>query len=145
MPLTDAEIREKVIKHDYEFKALTKGMESVVKEMHSLVTLLKETVNDKILVLDKNLKDSFERVHKRADGNESTIREIQKERATTGCRALKDTNNAVDTLNRTVYGKDGRGGLIFDVEDIKKFMYKVMGGFTFINIAIGVLVAIATK
>lgn len=139
MPLTDEQIREKVIKHDYEFKALTQGMENVVKEMHTLVTLLKETVNDKILILDKNLKESFERVHKRADENDETVKQIQKERNTTGCRALKDATNSIDVLNRAIFGKDGRGGIIFDVEDIKKFMYKSMGAFTAVNVAIGLI------
>jgi predicted nuclease with TOPRIM domain len=129
--LTDAEIREKVIRHDYEFKALSESLNNAVRELRELTKSLKSVavINTKIENLDNNLKESFQRVHSRIDKTESEV-EISK-----NCR------NEVNTLNRTIYGKDGRGGLLFDVEDLKRFMYKAMGAFTIVNIVIGIVLA----
>jgi predicted nuclease with TOPRIM domain len=129
--LTDAEIREKVIRHDYEFKALSESLNNAVRELRELTKSLKSVavINTKIENLDNNLKESFQRVHSRIDKIESEV-EISK-----NCR------NEVNTLNRTIYGKDGRGGLLFDVEDLKRFMYKAMGAFTIVNIVIGIVLA----
>lgn len=135
MPLTDEEIREKVIRHDYEFKALSESLNTAVKELHELTKSLKSVavINEKIENLDGNLRESFQRVHKRTDKLETEVDEV------------KNTRNEVDTLNRTVYGKDGRGGLLFDVEDLKRFMYKSMGAFTIINVIIGIVIAFLSK
>jgi predicted nuclease with TOPRIM domain len=129
--LTDAEIREKVIRHDYEFKALSESLNNAVRELRELTKSLKSVavINTKIENLDNNLKESFQRVHARIDKTESEV-DISK-----NCR------NEVNTLNRTIYGKDGRGGLLFDVEDLKRFMYKAMGAFTIVNIVIGIVLA----
>lgn len=131
MPLTDEEIREKVIRHDYEFKALSESLNNAVKELHELTKSLKSVavINEKIENLDGNLRESFQRVHKRTDKLENEL------------DGVKNVRNEVDTLNRTVYGKDGRGGLLFDVDDLKKFMYKSMGAFTIINVIIGIVLS----
>lgn len=130
MPLSDEEIREKVIRHDYEFKALSDSLNSVVKELHELTSSLKNVavINEKLENLDGNLRESFQRVHKRTDKIEEDLKE------------QKENKNQIETLNRTVYGKDGRGGLLFDVEDIKKFMYKSMGYFTLFNLIIAAFI-----
>lgn len=140
-------MREKVIKHDYEFQSLTKSLTGIVKELHQITSSMKSVavIHETISNMDKNLKESFSRVYKKIEDNESEIKDIKEKQDKTGCNVLKLRATEIDTLNRTVYGKDGRGGLIFDVEDIKKFMYKAMGAFTFINIALAVVVAIATK
>jgi predicted nuclease with TOPRIM domain len=135
MPLTDEEIREKVIRHDYEFKALSESLNSAVNELHELTKSLKSVavIHEKIENLDGNLRESFQRVHKRTDKLEAEVDEV------------KNCRNEVNTLNRTVFGKDGRGGLLFDVEDLKRFMYKAMGAFTIINVIVGILIAFLAK
>lgn len=145
MALTDEEIKEKVIKHDYEFKLLTKGMSDVVSEMHNLAKVLKETMQEKMVVLEKNLDESFKRVHKRNDEIEDDVEKIQDVCNIHGCPALKSEANRIDTLNRAMFGKDGRGGIIFDVEDIKKFIYKAMGGFTVLNLIFGAIMVYLSK
>lgn len=130
MPLSDEEIREKVIRHDYEFKALSENLNRVVTELHNLTESLKSiaVINEKIENMDANLRESFTRVHKRIDKLDTQIAET------------KELRNEVTTLNRTVYGKDGRGGILFDVEDIKKFMYKSMGYFTLFNMILAAVI-----
>jgi predicted nuclease with TOPRIM domain len=130
VPLSDEEIREKVIRHDYEFKALSENLNRVVTELHNLTESLKSiaVINEKIENMDANLRESFTRVHKRIDKLDTQIAEA------------KELRNEVTTLNRTVYGKDGRGGILFDVEDIKKFMYKSMGYFTLFNMILAAVI-----
>lgn len=142
MPLSDEAIREKVIRHDYEFKALSENLNNVVKELHELTSSLKNigVINEKIENMDQNLRESFNRVHQRVDKNELEIKEVHKIQD-----VQHETKNQIDTLNRAVYGKDGRGGLLFDVEDIKKFMYKSMGFFTLLNIVLGIIVSYMLK
>jgi predicted nuclease with TOPRIM domain len=142
VPLSDEAIREKVIRHDYEFKALSENLNNVVKELHELTSSLKNigVINEKIENMDQNLRESFNRVHKRVDKNELEIKEVHKIQDN-----QHECKNQIDTLNRAVYGKDGRGGLLFDVEDIKKFMYKSMGFFTLLNIVLGIIVSYMLK
>jgi predicted nuclease with TOPRIM domain len=130
VPLSDEEIREKVTRHDYEFKALSENLNRVVTELHNLTESLKSiaVINEKIENMDANLRESFTRVHKRIDKLDTQIAET------------KELRNEVTTLNRTVYGKDGRGGILFDVEDIKKFMYKSMGYFTLFNMILAAVI-----
>ncbi len=137
MPLSDEAIREKVIRHDYEFKALSENLNNVVKELHELTSSLKNigVINEKIENMDQNLRESFTRVHKRVDQNELELKKINKLDD-----EQHDSRNQIDTLNRTVYGKDGRGGILFDVEDIKKFMYKSMGYFALFNLIIAAFI-----
>ncbi len=147
MPLSDQEIREKVIKHDYEFQSLAKSLKGIVTELHEITQSMKNVavLNEQITNMDQNIKDSFDRVYGRIYDNETEIKKLQDSRNDKGCPALKNSENKVDVLNRAVFGKDGRGGLIFDVEDIKKFMYKSMGAFTIINIALGIVIAYISK
>lgn len=135
MPLSDEEIREKVIRHDYEFKALSNNLNKVVTELHELTSALKSigVINEKIENMDSNLRESFQRIHKRTDKVEKGLDETRNHR------------NEISILNQTVFGKDGRGGLVFDVEDIKKFMYKSMGFFTLLNILLGIIVSYILK
>jgi predicted nuclease with TOPRIM domain len=131
VPLSDEAIREKVLRHDYEFKALSDNLNNVVKELHELTKSLKGVaiINEKIENLNNNLRESFQRVDKDMAKLEHDIDEV------------RNTRNEVDTLNRTIYGKGGRGGLLFDVDDLKRFMYKAMGAFTIVNIVIGIVLA----
>lgn len=142
MPLSDEEIREKVIRHDYEFKALSENLNKVVTELHELTSALKSIgiINEKIENMDSNLRESFQRVHKRTDKLEEEVKQLKEEH-----HQFDKNQNQIDTLNRTVYGKEGRGGLLFDVEDIKKFMYKVMGYFTLGNILVAALISVYFK
>lgn len=130
MPLSDEAIREKVLRHDYEFKALSDNLNNVVKELHELTSSLKNigVINEKIENMDQNLRESFMRIHKRTDKVENDV------------AMAKELKNEVETLNRTVYGKGSRGGLLFDVEDLKKFMYKSMSYFTLFNLIIAALI-----
>jgi len=143
MALTDDEIREKVIKHDYEFRSLATSLKSIVDELHAITSSMKNVavLTEQISNMDNNLKESFTRVHKKIEENEVEIKSIKDVQEDKGCNALSNAKNNINTLNLAMFGKDGRGGVIFDVEDIKKFMYKSMGFFTLLNI---VLVAAIT-
>jgi len=145
--VTDEEMKEKVIRHDFEFQTLAKSLTGIVIELHEITTSMKSVavIHETISNMDKNLKDSFNRVHSKIEENENDIKDVKNKQDNIGCNALNLKVTEINTLNRTIYGKDGRGGLVFDIEDIKKFMYKAMGAFTFINIALAAVVAFTTK
>ena len=145
--MTDEQIKEKVIKHDYEFQSLTKSLSAIVRELNEITASMKNVavINETISNMDKNIKESFVRVYGKIEENENDIKALKENQDRNGCHVLNIKATEIDTLNRTVYGKDGRGGLVFDVEDIKRFMYKAMGAFTFINIAIAVAFEMSTK
>ena len=140
--MTDEEIKEKVIKHDFEFQSLTKSLTGIAKELHQITSSMKNVavIHETISNMDRNLKDSFRRVYDKIEENETDIKDLKEAKDTL---TLKSTE--VDNLNRTVFGKDGRGGLIFDIDDIKRFMYKSMGAFTVINIALAIIVALVSR
>jgi len=140
--MTDEEIKEKVIKHDFEFQSLTKSLTGIAKELHQITSSMKNVavIHETISNMDRNLKDSFRRVYDKIEENETDIKDLKEAKDTL---TLKGTE--VDNLNRTVFGKDGRGGLIFDIDDIKRFMYKSMGAFTVINIALAIIVALVSR
>jgi len=142
--MTDEEMKEKVIKHDYEFQSLTKSLTAIVKELNEITASMKSVavINKTIENMDRNLKESFTRVYGKIEQNEEDIKDIQHTQNTRGCSALNIKSTEIDTLNRAVFGKDGRGGIVFDVEDLKRFMYKVMGAFTFLNVVIALLFAL---
>ena len=73
--MTDDEIREKVIKHDYEFKSLTSSLSELSETMKKLTAGLEHVMvlNEKLVSLDRDLKDSFKRVHSRADKIEERV------------------------------------------------------------------------
>lgn len=73
--MTDDEIREKVIKHDYEFKGLTSSLSELSEAMKKLTAGLEHVMvlNEKLVSLDRDLKDSFKRVHTRADKIEDKV------------------------------------------------------------------------
>ena len=143
MPFTDEQIKEKVIKHEYQFESLTKSLSKIVSELHEITTAMRSVavITEQITNMDNNLKESFIRVHNKIDENVRDIKALKEVHD----HAISKTKSEIETLNRTVYGKDGRGGLLFDVEDIKKFMYKSMGFFTLLNLILGILVAYLTK
>ena len=145
--MTDEEIKEKVIRHDIEFKSLSESLKGIVSELHQITSSMRSVavITEQIANMDNNLKESFIRVHKRISENEDSISNIKNTQNEEGCSVLKLQATEISALNRTVYGKDGRGGLIFDVEDIKKFMYKLVGAFTIVNIAIGMTVSTLIK
>jgi len=145
--MTDEEINEKVIKHDYEFQSLTKSLSDIVKELNEITASMKNVavINETITNMDKNIKDGFVRVYGKIEGNEAEIEKLKSNQDKVGCNALRLKATEIDSLNRTVYGKDGRGGLVFDVEDIKRFMYKTMGAFTFVNMVVAIIIAFITK
>jgi len=142
--MTDEEMKEKVIKHDYEFQSLTKSLTAIVKELNEITVSMKSVavINKTIENMDRNLKESFTRVYGKIEQNEEDIKDIKNMQNTMGCSALNIKSTEIDTLNRAVFGKDGRGGIVFDVEDIKRFMYKSMGAFTFLNVVIALLFAL---
>lgn len=141
------ELVEKVIKHDYEFEALSKSLKDIVKELHTVATSMKNiaAINEQIANMDNNIKESFMRVHDKIENNEDEIKKLKLSQDTDGCHALKLKVTEINALNRTTYGKDGRGGLVFDVDDIKKFIYKMLGAFTVLNIVIGASIAYVVK
>lgn len=77
--MTDEELKEKVIRHDYEFKALTSSLSELSSNMKELTESLKHiaVINEKLFNMDKELKESFQRVHKRADEIEAEIKELE--------------------------------------------------------------------
>lgn len=77
--MTDEELKEKVIKHDYEFKSLTHSLEDLSKSMQRLTTGLEKILilDERLIVLDKDLKESFKRVHTRQDENEKEFQEFK--------------------------------------------------------------------
>ena len=145
--MNDEEMREKVIRHDVEFESLSASLKGIVSELHQITTSMKSVavITEQIANINKSLKDGFVRVHDRISDNEDEIKLLKNMQDKTGCNVLKLKATEVESLNRTVYGKDGRGGLIFDIEDIKKFMYKSMGAFTILNIVIATAVVIITN
>ena len=147
MPFSDEQIKEKVIKHEYQFESLTKSLSKIVSELHEITTAMRSVavITEQITNMDNNLKESFIRVHSKIDENVKDIKALKEVQDHGECHSITKTNGDIETLNRTVYGKDGRGGLLFDVEDIKKFMYKSMGFFTLLNLILGILVAYLTK
>lgn len=77
--MTDEELKEKIIRHDYEFKALTSSLSELSSNMKELTESLKHiaVINEKLFNMDKELKESFQRVHKRADEIEAEIKELE--------------------------------------------------------------------
>lgn len=77
--MTDIELREKVIRHDYEFKALTESLNSLGENMKELTTSLKHiaVINEKLFNMDRELKDSFQRVHNRCDDFEEEMKDLE--------------------------------------------------------------------
>lgn len=73
--MTDEELKEKVIRHDYEFQALTGSLKDLSKEMKELTASLKHVsiLNERLISMDRDLKESFQRIHKRADEIEEEI------------------------------------------------------------------------
>lgn len=73
--MTDDEIREKIIKHDYEFKSLTSSLSELSETMKKLTAGLEHVMvlNEKLVSLDRDLEDSFKRVHARADKIEDKV------------------------------------------------------------------------
>lgn len=67
--MTDEELKEKIIKHDYEFKSLTTSLAELSDSMKQLTKGLEQVVilNERIVSMDRDLKDSFKRVHTRQD------------------------------------------------------------------------------
>lgn len=145
--MNDEELKEKVIKHDYKFQSLSESLSGIVSELHEITSNMKRVavLNETMSNMDKNLKESFTRVYSKINVNKTDIKELKNTQDTTGCNALNLKATEIETLNRAVFGKDGRGGLIFDVEDIKKFIYKIMGGFTILNITIAIILEMTIK
>jgi hypothetical protein len=131
MPLSDLSLKEKIIRYDFEFKALSENLRGVVKEIHNLGASMRTVgiLVEKLENMDQNIRDSFQRAHLRTDKIEQDLIDTNKK--------LK----LVDLTHLAIYGKDGRGGLLFDVEDLKKFMYKSLGAFTIINLLSGFIIS----
>lgn len=79
--MTDDELREKVIKHDYEFKSLTSSLAELSDSMKQLTKGLEQVIvlNERMISMDKDLKESFKRVHTRQDKIEEDIKKGLKE------------------------------------------------------------------
>lgn len=79
--MTDEELKEKVIRHDIEFKTLTESLNALSENMKELTNSLKHiaVINEKLFNMDKDLKESFQRVHKRQDDIESDFKKGLKE------------------------------------------------------------------
>ncbi len=135
--MTDEEIREKVIRHDIELKNFLNGVVTLTNSITDLSRGLTKTIEEKYSMMDNNLKESFIRVHERSDAIESRLGLLEKSREERGCPALALKAKETDVLNIAVFGKDGRGGLIFEMQDVKKFIYKAGGAITIANIFVG--------
>lgn len=73
--MTDEELREKVIKHDYEFKSLTTSLVELSDSMKQLTKGLEQVIvlNERMVSMDRDLKDSFKRVHTRQDDQDKKL------------------------------------------------------------------------
>ena len=73
--MTDNELIEKVIRHDVEFKSLTKSLFELSASMKQLTKGLEQVIvlNERLGSMDNNLKESFSRVHTRADAVEKKL------------------------------------------------------------------------
>lgn len=79
--MTDEELREKVIRHDFEFQSLTTSLKELSESMKKLTNGLEQVVviNERLVSMDKDLKDSFKRVHSRADKTDEKIDTFMKD------------------------------------------------------------------
>lgn len=135
-------LKLKVLEHGFAFKTLSEGQKRIADSIDALASNMKEILNDKIEALNENIHESFQRVRARGDDFDKELDKIKESRNTTGCPALGMSNKDIRVLNKAVFGKDGRGGLVYDIADIKKFIYRVGGFLTAINLTIGYLIAI---
>lgn len=73
--MTENELIEKVIRHDVEFKSLTKSLFELSDSMKQLTKGLEQVIviNERLGSMDTNLKESFSRVHTRADNFEKEL------------------------------------------------------------------------
>lgn len=73
--MTDNELIEKVIRHDIEFKSLTKSLFELSDSMKQLTKGLEQVIvlNERLGAMDTNLKESFSRVHLRAEEVEKKL------------------------------------------------------------------------
>lgn len=67
--MTDEKLREKVIEHDFEFQSLTTSLKELSENMKKLTAGLEQVIviNERLVFMDTNLKESFKRVLDRAD------------------------------------------------------------------------------
>lgn len=79
--MTDEELKEKVIRHDFEFKSLTSSLEYLSTSIKKLALGLEKilVLDERLINIDKDLKDSFKRVHKRQDDIEKDFEEFKKD------------------------------------------------------------------
>lgn len=79
--MTDEELREKVIRHDYEFKSLTTSLAELSDSMKQLTKGLEQVIvlNERMVSMDRDLKDSFKRVHTRQDEEEKKLDDFMHE------------------------------------------------------------------
>ena len=79
--MTDEQLREKVIRHDFEFQSLTTSLKELSESMKKLTNGLEQVVviNERLVSMDKDLKESFKRVHTRADKQEEKVDNFMKE------------------------------------------------------------------
>lgn len=77
--MTDEELKEKVIRHDYEFKSLTSSLEDLSGSMKKLALGLEKilVLDERLINIDKDLKESFKRVHCRQDDMEKDLDEFK--------------------------------------------------------------------
>ena len=73
--MTDNELIEKVIRHDIEFKSLTKSLFELSDSMKQLTRGLEHVIvlNERLGSMDTNLKESFSRGHTREDDFEKKL------------------------------------------------------------------------
>lgn len=77
--MTDIELKEKVLRHDFEFQALTNSLKDLSIEMKELTSSLRHisVLNERLINMDSELKESFKRVHNRADELEDELKELE--------------------------------------------------------------------
>lgn len=138
MAMGQDEIEKKVMEHDFEFKSIGSSLTSVVDELHKITGAMKDValLANNFSNMNQKVDEAFDRVHAETKENKLKIEKLEDMGTHEGCPALKLKSTEIDIVNRAVFGKDGRGGLVYDVADIKKFMYKLFGFFTAINVVI---------
>lgn len=114
--MTDEAVKELVLKHDHTIESLVKSVEDLVQSNIETNKSLKEisqylakqaVLDTKLMSLDRELTESFQRVHGRIDNLEIT------QNSTVGCKSVQLLHKDVETLAHTV------NQLVMDIKETK--------------------------
>ena len=127
--MTDDALKDLVLKHDSEISLLANSIENQSKSIESLVSSNSETnkrleeisnhlskqalFDSKLEAMDRELSDSFKRIHKRIDEIDNT------QTSTIGCKSVQLLNKDTQSLSKDTIR------LVDALEDTKNELYAV--------------------